>query len=142
MKKAGKNSPAPTSSGKEALKEEVKASNHLETEEDSNVTDVNNDQKIKVLEQQVTNLGAQIQHFQSEWQATAAVTMEVRDLLQSLKTTSKESLSTPMRDPPETHTSDEEGERLRFLQDVDAAKLETLSARSALNSRQGRTTLE
>ena len=37
MKKAGKNSPAPTSSGKEPLKEEVKASNHLETEEDSNV---------------------------------------------------------------------------------------------------------
>ena len=63
MKKAGKNSPAPTSSGKETLKEEVKASNHLETEEDSNVTDVNNDQKIKVLEQEVTNLGAQLQHF-------------------------------------------------------------------------------
>ena len=122
MKKAGKNSPAPTSSGKEPLKEEVKASNHLEIEEDSNVSDVNNDQKIKVLEQQVTDLGAQLQHFHSEWQATAAVTMEVRDLLQSLKTTNKESPSTPTRDPPETHTLDEEGERLRFLQDVNAAK--------------------
>jgi len=88
MKKAGKNSPAPTSSGKEPLKEEVKASNHLEIEEDSNVTDVNNDQKIKVLEQELKNLGAQLRHFHSDWQAIAAVTMEVRELLQGLKTTS------------------------------------------------------
>ena len=67
MKKAGKNSPAPTSSGKEPLKEEVKASNHLEIEENSKVTDINSDHKIKVLEDQVTNLDAKLQPFESEW---------------------------------------------------------------------------
>ena len=135
MKKAGKNSPAPTSSGKELLKEDVKASNHLEIKEDSNITDVSSDQITKVLEEQVTNFGAQLQHFHSEWQATAAVTMEVRDLLQGLKTTSKESLSTPMRDPPDTQTLDEDGERLRFLQDVDAAKVKKKAGNSQREKR-------
>ena len=40
-----------------------------------------------------------------------------------------------MRDPPETHTSDEEGERLRFLQDVDAAKVKKKAGNSQREKR-------
>ena len=88
MKKAGKNSPGQTSSGKDSHKEEAKTSHHLKTgQEEGDIKDVSNEEKIKDLQNSVTIIGAQLQHIQSEWQAAATVTQEVRDLLQGLKNT-------------------------------------------------------
>ena len=89
----------------------MKTSHHLETgQEEGDIKDVSNEEKIKDLQNSVTIIGAQLQHIQSEWQATAAVTLEVRDLLQGLKNTSQENTSTPKRGFQEGSISEEEDE--------------------------------
>ena len=120
-KKAGKNSPAPTSSGKESSKEEVKTSAHRKEEE--NVMIESNEEKIKELQTSVASFGTQLKQFQSEWQTTAAITMEVRDLLQGFKKSSQENLATPISSKREDlNASDEDEQGQRFLQDAHAAK--------------------
>ncbi len=135
MKKAGKNSPAQTSSGKDSQKEEAKTSHHLETgQEEGDIKDVSNEEKIKDLQNSVTIIGAQLQHIQSEWQATAAVTLEVRDLLQGLKNASQENMSTPKRGLQEGSISEEEDERQRFLEEANAAR----ETKRAVNSQRAK----
>lgn len=140
MKKAGKNSPAPTSSGKDSHKEEVKAPNYLETEhEDVDLKEANNEIKIKELQTSVSSIEAQLQHIQSEWQVTTAVTLEVRDLLQGLKNSSQESVTTPKRGLQESNILDEEEERLRFLHEANTAR-ETKRAESMQRAKRAKFT--